>query len=359
MGASLRPDAPTCALVGFGAIARSTHLSALAQAGCRVVAIAEVDAGRRAIAERCCPDAQVFADLPALLAACRPTFVDICSPPGHHLAALELAAAAGVHALCEKPLVVTQGDAARVAEIVRARGVVVGCVHNWLEAPILARLQALVAAGEVGRVQRLEAVTLRRQPAAGAAAAGNWRCDPRQAGGGILVDHGWHALAILRRLSPAPTAGISARLVDYAGGERVEHTAEVELSNQDGSRGRVYATWRAASRHNHVLVAGSQGTVVADNDTLRLWHGDCLASHEQFDESLADGGYRPTWTAQVVRRFLGEVRGRAAAGTMLAEAREVIALIDAAYSAATHEQQRGVPAEAWTQAALAGPDPVF
>ena len=55
--------------------------------------------------------------------------------------------------------------------------------------------------------------TLRTQPAIAVSAEGvaNWRVDPAQAGGGILTDHGWHALYCVMRWAGAPD-GVAATL---------------------------------------------------------------------------------------------------------------------------------------------------
>ena len=52
--------------MGFGKIAESTHVPALAAAGLDLVAVAEADASRRRVAQDVLRGARIYADLDAL-----------------------------------------------------------------------------------------------------------------------------------------------------------------------------------------------------------------------------------------------------------------------------------------------------
>src|SRR5215468_8341976 len=165
------------ALVGFGKIAESTHLPALAQAGLEVVAVVDAVAERREAAAAAIAGARVSDSLAAILGDVQ--FVDICTPPHLHFESDMMAADAGVHVLCEKPLVLVREHAQALREIAEQRGVVITCMHNWTQAPILVRAREL--ARELGPVKQMELVTLRTQPAGVAGDIENWRIDPQKA----------------------------------------------------------------------------------------------------------------------------------------------------------------------------------
>ena len=95
----------------------------------------------------------------------------------------------------------------------RRAGRIVHTVHNWLKAPICLKISALIAEGAIGAVRSVSWQTLRTQPAVASTptAATNWRVDPAMAGGGILFDHGWHALYCVARWAGAPR-GVAALL---------------------------------------------------------------------------------------------------------------------------------------------------
>ena len=92
-------------------------------------------------------------------------FVDICTPPGSHATLIKQALDAGLHVLCEKPLVTRVEDALIVAAAAARAGRIVHTVHNWLEAPICLKISALIGEGAIGAVRSIRWRTLRTQPA--------------------------------------------------------------------------------------------------------------------------------------------------------------------------------------------------
>src|SRR4029079_153303 len=91
-------------------------------------------------------------------------------------------------------------------------GRVVHTVHNWLKAPICERISALVDEGAVGTVRTVRWQTLRTEPAVTVRSDGtSWGADRAVAGGGILFDHGCHALYCVVRWLGVPRA-VSALL---------------------------------------------------------------------------------------------------------------------------------------------------
>jgi predicted dehydrogenase len=316
------------ALVGFGKIAESTHLPALAQAGLELVAIVEAVPARRDAARAALPNARIYESMSELLGAERLDFVDICTPPHLHFEAACAAAAAGLHVLCEKPLVLRREHGETLRALARARDVVVTCMHNWTQAPILVRARELAHA--LGPVRAMELVTLRTEPAGVAGDSANWRIDPAKAGGGILYDHGWHGMSILlRTLGARPTA------VRAEAGRRkyhdlaVEDTVTVDVDFDGGARGRFEATWAASERRNRGAIECAAGRIELDGDHLRSPRGE-----ERFAESLAGGGYRPAWTAGIAREFRAEIEGRSARGRGLEEALTCLLLLETAYDSA-------------------------
>ncbi|OPZ28035.1 MAG: putative oxidoreductase YcjS [Lentisphaerae bacterium ADurb.BinA184] len=66
---------------------------------------------------------RAYTDVPAMLAAELPAFVDVCSPPALHAAHVTAALEAGAHVLCEKPFVYEEGRA-HADLLAAARGLV-------------------------------------------------------------------------------------------------------------------------------------------------------------------------------------------------------------------------------------------
>jgi predicted dehydrogenase len=74
------------ALIGFGAIAETTHLGALAATGLDVIAVVETSPKRCAAALQALPGVRLYDSVDALLAREQLEFVDICTPPHLHFA---------------------------------------------------------------------------------------------------------------------------------------------------------------------------------------------------------------------------------------------------------------------------------
>src|SRR5438045_2983123 len=185
------------AIVGFGEVARHGHWPAYAR--CREVRIAAVvdrTEERRALARSLVPQVATFETLDELAAGMSVDFVDVCTPPALHPDPMLEAIARGWHVLCEKPFVVDPVLHERVRGCAVAAGVAVMPVHNWKFAPIIRNATRRYEAGLIGQLRLLDIEVSRLQaaPTADAIHTSNWRRDPALAGGGILMDHGWHAV---------------------------------------------------------------------------------------------------------------------------------------------------------------------
>ena len=202
------------AFIGFGNVAAKGHLPGWqSRDDVRIVAATDAVSARREAFLEACRDGQWYDNVGDLLAGETLDFVDICAPPGSHATLIKRALDAGLHVLCEKPLVTQAADAEIVAAAAANAGRIVHTVHNWLKAPICLKISALIAEGAIGAVRSVSWRTLRTQPAVASTSDGgnNWRVDPAMAGGGILFDHGWHALYCIAHWAGAPL-GVAAIL---------------------------------------------------------------------------------------------------------------------------------------------------
>lgn len=294
------------AFIGFGNVAANGHMPGwLSTPGVEIVGATDATPARRKAFQAACPKARWLETVDDLLAAVPLDFVDICTPPGSHEALILRALGAGLHVLCEKPLVT--GPAESVAAAAARAGRVLHCVHNWLEAPICRRISTLIADGAVGAVRSVSWQTLRSRPAVAVGAA-NWRTDPAQAGGGILVDHGWHALYCVLRWAGAAPAGIVARLETRRHKEwPLEDTATLDLKFPAG-RGRIFLTWAAEERANRIEIEGATGRIHSEGENVIL--GDAAGEHRwPCPPALHEGSHHPDWFSGVAADFLAAIAG--------------------------------------------------
>lgn len=146
------------ALVGAGYIS-SIHVEALAR--CRdveVVALCDPALPRaRSLAKRF-GIARVHGSIGELLEAGGIDAAHVLVPPDRHREVAEQLLRAGVHTLVEKPLALTSGDVAALADVAAEHGAAVGVNHNMLFHPRVRTLLADVAGGAIGRLEHLDLV---------------------------------------------------------------------------------------------------------------------------------------------------------------------------------------------------------
>ena len=210
---SAAPKALRGALIGVGHVARHGHLpgwSAVSDVAFVGAADARTE-GRGPFLEAW-PEARWYASAEELLALGDLDFADICAPPSLHVPLARAALARGLHVLCEKPLALDPSGVAALGALARERGRALVTVHNWKHAPAVAQVTGLLRENAVGKVRRCRWETRRTRPAVAAGEKGNWRVDPAQSGGGVLVDHGWHAAYVMREWLGGRPETISATL---------------------------------------------------------------------------------------------------------------------------------------------------
>ena len=118
------------------------------------------------------------------------TAISICTPPKVHLALTRMAAARGIHVLCEKPMASTVEDCQGMIDVCRSAGVVLQIGHKKRFIPPLLRLKELTA-GDFGPIQYM----VHRYPHPGMSNKDwFWAEDD---GGGPILENAVHAADIL------------------------------------------------------------------------------------------------------------------------------------------------------------------
>ena len=332
------------ALVGFGQVAQNAHVPAFQNhRDFEICAVADTDFSLLGRALKDFPGARAYASLEELLAhEERLDFVDLATPPWLHSRQAVLALERGLHVLCEKPLALDGSQLRQLELSARRHDRTVFTAHNWAYAPIWVKTQELLACGAIGEPRHAELHVMRTKPAGGR--QGNWRTDMRLAGGGILVDHGWHNLYLLRRcLSPKITAppplSVAVNLHRPApAGAEDEATVFFGFSQ---ATALLRLSWRASARSNWAMVQGSAGTMELRDDRLLLNSTGNPDQEFTFPLKLSAGSAHPEWFAAMLPDFLAEIRNPSARGRNFEEASFVLDLITRAYAA-----QPPVPAPA-------------
>jgi predicted dehydrogenase len=315
------------AFIGFGNVAEKGHTPGWRKReDVRIVAATDAAPSRREAFRAAFPGARWHDGVADLLSRETLDFVDICAPPGSHAELISQALDAGLHTLCEKPLVTRAADARAVGWAARRAGRIAHTVHNWLKAPICQKISALVDDEAIGAVKSVDWRTLRTRPAVAAGPEGveNWRINPELAGGGILFDHGWHALYCVMRWSGLPHS-VSGRLETRRFHEwPLEDSATLELETPSGTS-RIFLTWAADERSNEIELKGERGRIRVAGDSVIL---ESNGQQRQWScpPPLSEGSHHPDWFGGVADDF---VRATTSDHGNLGEALMCAELVDA------------------------------
>lgn len=293
------------ALVGFGQVAEKAHAAAFSRTPeLQIAAVADASPERLKAAQQLLPGAKAYPDFDALLAAEKDLdFAVIATPPAAHGAQVLAALKAGLHVLCEKPVTLAVDQYEAIKREAAAAGRAVCTVHNWAYSPQWTKIFSLIEGGTIGDVRHVELHALRTKPA-GSALPGDWRTDAAVAGGGILMDHGWHNFYLLYRVLKGMPTRLTARLGGAQKGG-VEDEALVFLEYADATA-FLHLSWRSALRSNVAFFFGSKGN-------LELHDGHLLLQTEKgeeridFPEKLSAGSAHPDWTAALLKDFAAAV----------------------------------------------------
>lgn len=134
-----------------------------------------------------------------------PDAVVVCTENARHRAAVEQAAAAGAHVLCEKPLATTVADARAMVAACERAGVFLMTAYPVRFAPVVETLRSALTGGQLGDVLAASGTNNGRLPAGRA-----WFMNPELAGGGAVVDHTVHVADLLDTLLDLPATRVRA-----------------------------------------------------------------------------------------------------------------------------------------------------
>ncbi len=347
------------AFIGFGNIAERGHWPTYARSPeAEIVAVMDPSPARQKAAKALSPQIRAYASIDDLFRKEKLDFVDICTPPSLHAVLALRALEKNCHVLCEKPLTLKPSEYEALAKAKDKTKRVVFTVHNWQFAPIFQKAFSLIQNGRIGSVWHVEIFTLRNnvcQGASGATEPEDWRRNASVAGGGILVDHGWHAFYLLLHLVNAEPQKILAKMLkerEDAGSLEEAVQALVQFPAADAY---IHLTWRAKMRRNSVTVQGQSGTLLIDDDRLLLTTHDGQREEIPFDAALSAGSHHADWFQALFPTFIEEIKNPVQRGANFKEAGWCLALTTAAYQSNLQgfkEVDVAFPGRAKPQAAL-------
>lgn len=232
--------------------------------------------------------------------------VIVCSENARHRELVELAANAGAHVLCEKPIEVTPEDAIAMRDVCAANNVHFMTAFPMRFAPATLDTKARLERGDLGTVYGANGINHSEIPRAHRA----WFAQKALAGGGAVMDHTVHLVDLYRWFFGCEVVEVYAEVDNlfYSGEVDVDTAGLVLLTMQNGIIASVDCSWSRPTyypRWGHLKyeIVGEKGFTVVD-------------AFAQFHTVYSQSGMRnPMWVnwgadsnQAMINEFVGSIR---------------------------------------------------
>ncbi len=245
-------------------------------------------------------------------------------PNGLHGRWTKAAIAAGKHVLCEKPLTANADEAREITELTATSNLVVMEAFHYRYHPLANRVEQIIASGELGTLQRVEAAFCFPLPR-----FSDIRYDYPLAGG-ALMDAGCYAVDMVRTFGGSTPQVVSAQA--KLRGPDVDRAMTANLRFADGHIGRIHCSmWSKDLLRITATVVGDRGELRVINPLVpHVFHR--LTVQTGAGKRVERFGSRPTYSYQLDAFAAAVLRGEPVKTTP-AEALENMSVIDEIYRA--------------------------
>jgi predicted dehydrogenase len=198
--------------------------------------------------------------------------VIICSENAKHAQLAQMAAAAGKHILCEKPLMTRLEDGKAMLAAAQGAGVHLFTAFPCRFSPAFQQMRHMVQSGTIGELLALRGTNRGSNP-------GGWFNDPELAGGGAMIDHTVHVADLIRLLTGQEITEVYAETGNNMFHGAYDDTAMLTLTLANGvfatldsswSRPKTFPTWGDVT----LAAVGTRGIIEMDMFAQHLIHYD-------------------------------------------------------------------------------------
>ncbi|MEP6791625.1 MAG: Gfo/Idh/MocA family oxidoreductase, partial [Ramlibacter sp.] len=169
-------------------------------------------------------------------------FVSIVTPNHMHYPVARAFAQAGIHVVCDKPLVHTSEQARELAEVVGKSRTVFGVTYNYTGYPMVREARDLVRKGAIGEIRKViveyNQGWLATKLEGGDNKQADWRTDPARSGmAGAIGDIGSHAENLAATVTGLELESLCADLTTFVPGRKLDDDGNLLLRYTNGARG--------------------------------------------------------------------------------------------------------------------------
>lgn len=229
--------------------------------------------------------------------------VNICTPSGLHCENVVVAAKAGKHILCEKPLDVTKEKVDLMIQACKDAGVLLGGIFQRRTSAAAIHTRDAVREGKMGNLVIASAYLkyYRDQEYYDSA---DWRATWELDGGGALMNQGIHGIDLLQWMA-GDIESVFARCATLARKIEVEDTAVISLKFKNGALGIIEGATSVYPGQDTVFsIHGEKGSATIGDKGFYEW--SFLGSEEPAPEA-GEGfgglncGWSPTYSGHTIQ----------------------------------------------------------
>ena len=261
--------------------------------------------------------------------------VVVCTPHHLHHPIVTEALRAGKDVICEKPIAISTEEADQMIDLAAQLGRTLLVSLDMRYGPDALKLQQLIRCDTLGRIFWARASYLGYETTRFGDPT-NWRGDLERAGGGVLLDGGYHVVDLLNTyLGPAKSVQAQGGRLVVEAANKGEDNVGLLVEYESGAIADLVASFttrnvgcdEAPTLFLSMDLSGTDGTVFSGYDSTRLKrHFDVVTTtkREEIDLSSIDAPAKNDHFLDCV------TKGETPLATAL-EARNAVAVVEAAY----------------------------
>ena len=181
----------------------------------------------------------------------------------------------GIHVICEKPAGVYAKQVKEMNEAAAKSNALFGMMFNQRTNCLYRKMKELIAAGELGQLQRITWIITNWFRTQGYYDSGSWRATWTGEGGGVLINQCPHQLDLVQWIVGELPVAVNG-FCHYGKWHDIEVEDDVTayLRYANGATGVFITTTGEAPGTNRLEISGTKGKLVCDGETLQWYRND-------------------------------------------------------------------------------------
>ena len=226
--------------------------------------------------------------------------VIICSENAKHLEDIKLAANAGAHILCEKPIEISLAAADEIGRLIKEKNLKFMTAFPMRFDPSIVKIKNMLEQNQLGTLYAVNGINHAQIPRRQRA----WFADKALAGGGAVMDHTVHLVDLLRWFSGSEVKTVYAEIENlFVKDADIDTAGLVTLEFVNGLIATIDASWsRPESAYptwGHVKMQ-----MIAEKGTLEV---DAFAQHlNQYSKKTAINANWIGWGSDSTKAMLND-----------------------------------------------------